>query len=97
MEGGRKKNILHGLQSQKIEIRVYSIFLCFQFLLGSLQGCLCFICGEHTEAEVCLWFLILPANHAGEAQKRERDQGGLNLCFIVVVVIVWGIILGEYV
>lgn len=94
MEGGRKK-YPYGLQSQKIEIRVYSLFLCFQFLL---EGCLCFVCGEHKEAEVCLWFLIIPANHAGEVQKRERDQGGLNLCFIVVVVvIVWGIIFGEYV
>lgn len=75
MEGGRKK-YPYGLQSQKIEIRVYSIFLCFQFLLGSSQGCLCFVCGEHKEVEVCSWFLILPANHAGEGAKKGKGTKG---------------------
>lgn len=37
-----------------------------------------------------------PANHAGEVQRGRWAGGGLNLCFIVVVVvIVWGIILRD--
>lgn len=45
--------------------------------------------------EICFRSLILPANHAGEVQKEKMDVGS-NLCFIVVVVvIVWGIILGN--
>lgn len=46
--------------------------------------------------EICFQSLILPANQAGGEQKEKMDNVGLNLCFIVVVVvIVWGIILGN--
>ncbi len=48
------------------------------------------------EVEVCWGVPYRPANRAGEVQKGKGAGGGLNLCFIVVVlVIVWGIILGD--
>lgn len=47
------------------------------------------------EVEVCWGVPYPPANRAGEVQK-EKEAGGWNLCFIVVVlVIVWGIIFGD--
>lgn len=45
--------------------------------------------------EICFRSLILPANQAGEVQKENMDNVGSNLSFsVVVVVVVWGIILG---
>lgn len=58
---------------------------------------MCLLCEEKKEVEICFQSLILPANQAGGVQKEKMDNVGLNLCFIVVVVvvIVWGIILGN--
>lgn len=51
------------------------------------------------EVEFCWGIPYPPANHAGEVHKgKGAVGGGLNLCFIVVVlVIVWGIIFSGYV
>lgn len=45
--------------------------------------------------EICFQSLILPAKQASEVQEEKMDHVGSNLSFsVVVVVIVWGIILG---
>lgn len=101
VEDGRnqtnKKKSPSGMHSQKIEVSVYSLFLIFRFLLGSLQACVFCVRSKRRWRSV-FRPLILPANQAGGVQKERMDNGGSNLCFIVVVVvvvIVWGIILGN--